>query len=246
MGAVWKSRCPTGLKAGELRADVTPMNNLALISIAIADDHPIFLEGLKLLLNESADMRVVGTATSGRAAIDMVRALKPDVLLLDLAMPELSGLDVLRELQSQLSGESRVRVVMLTAGIDDDQQLTALQEGACGILLKQAAADALFKCIRTVMAGQYWVGREAVASVVTALRRARVPTQPLPFGLTPRQMMIVHEVAAGATNRDVAGSLHMREDTVKHHLSSIYDKCGVSNRVELAMFAINHGLLKTE
>jgi len=222
------------------------MNGLSTISIVIADDHPIFLEGLKLLLHELPDMRVVGTATTGRAAIDAVHALRPDVLLLDLAMPQVSGLDVLRELHGQLDGERRVRVVVLTAGIDDEQQLEALEEGACGILLKQAAAEVLFKCIRTVMAGQYWVGRESVASVVAALRRARVPTDSLPFGLTPRQMTIVHEVAAGATNRDVAGLLHMREDTVKHHLSSIYDKCGVSNRVELAMFAVNHGLLKSE
>ena len=222
------------------------MSDLAPISIVIADDHPIFLEGLKLLLHEVPDMRVVGTATTGRAAIDVVRTLKPDVLLLDLAMPHLSGLEVLRDLQSQLDGEGRVRVVVLTAGIDDDQQLTALEEGACGILLKQAAAEVLFKCIRTVMAGQFWVGREAVASVVSALRRARVPANSLPFGLTARQLTIVHEVAAGATNRDVAGLLHLREDTVKHHLSSIYDKCGVSNRVELAMFAVNHGLLKPE
>ena len=222
------------------------MSDLAPVSIVIADDHPIFLEGLKLLLHEEPGMRVVGTATTGRAAIDMVRTLKPDVLLLDLAMPHLSGLEVLRDLQSQLHGEDRVRVVVLTAGIDDDQQLAALEEGACGILLKQAAAEVLFKCIRTVMAGQYWVGREAVASVVAALRRARAPANSLPFDLTARQWMIVQEVVAGATNRDIAGLLNMREDTVKHHLSSIYDKCGVSNRVELAMFAVNHGLLKPE
>jgi two-component system, NarL family, nitrate/nitrite response regulator NarL len=222
------------------------MSDLAPISIVIADDHPIFLEGLKLLLHEESDMRVVGTATTGRAAIDVVRTLKPDVLLLDLAMPHLSGLEVLRDLHSQLDGEDRVHVVVLTAGIDDDQQLAALEEGACGILLKQAAAEVLFKCIRCVMAGQYWVGREAVASVVAALRRARVPTNLVPFGLTARQLTVVRELAAGATNRDIAGLLNMREDTVKHHLSSIYDKCGVSNRVELAMFAVNHGLLKPE
>jgi two-component system, NarL family, nitrate/nitrite response regulator NarL len=222
------------------------MSDLAPISIVIADDHPIFLEGLKLLIHEVPDMRVVGTATTGRAAIDVVRTLKPDVLLLDLAMPQLSGLEVLRELHGQLDRAGHVRVVMLTAGIDDDQQLAALEEGACGILLKQAAAEVLFKCIRTVMAGQYWVGREAVASVVAALRRARVQTSSLPFDLTARQWTIVQEVVAGATNRDIAGLLNMREDTVKHHLSSIYDKCGVSNRVELAMFAVNHGLLKHE
>ena len=222
------------------------MSDTAPISIVIADDHPIFLDGLTLLLHEAPDMRVVGTATTGRAAIDMVRALKPNVLLLDLAMPRLSGLEVLRELQSHLDGQDRVRVVVLTAGIEDDQQLTALEEGACGIILKQAVTDLLFKCIRTVMAGQYWVGRESVASVVAALRRARVPGKVLPFGLTARQLTIVQEVAAGATNRDIATLLKMREDTVKHHLSSIYDKCGVSNRVELAMFAVNHGLLKRE
>ena len=222
------------------------MSHPAPISIVIADDHPIFLDGLKLLLHEAPDMRVVGTATTGRAAIDMVRALKPDVLLLDVAMPRLSGLEVLRDLHDLLEGGERLRVVVLTAGIDDEQQLAALEEGACGIILKQAVTDLLFKCIRTVMAGQYWVGREAVASVVSALRRARVPARSLPFGLTPRQLTIVQEVAAGATNRDIATLLTMREDTVKHHLSSIYDKCGVSNRVELAMFAVNHGLLKPE
>jgi two-component system nitrate/nitrite response regulator NarL len=222
------------------------VTDTAPISIVIADDHPIFLDGLALLLHEAPDMRVVGTATTGRAAIDMVRALKPNVLLLDLAMPRLSGLDVLRELQGHLEGEDRVRVIVLTAGIEDEQQLTALEEGACGIILKQAVTDLLFKCIRTVMAGQYWVGRESVASVVAALRRARVPANVLPFGLTARQLTIVQEVAAGATNRDIATLLKMREDTVKHHLSSIYDKCGVSNRVELAMFAVNHGLLKRE
>jgi two-component system nitrate/nitrite response regulator NarL len=222
------------------------VSDAAPISIVIADDHPIFLDGLTLLLHEAPDMRVVGTATTGRAAIDMVRALKPNVLLLDLAMPRLSGLEVLRELQSHLDGQDRVRVVVLTAGIEDDQQLTALEEGACGIILKQAVTDLLFKCIRTVMAGQYWVGRESVASVVAALRRARVPAKLLPFGLTARQLTIVQEVVAGATNRDIATLLKMREDTVKHHLSSIFDKCGVSNRVELAMFAVNHGLLKRE
>jgi two-component system nitrate/nitrite response regulator NarL len=222
------------------------VSNPAPISIVIADDHPIFLDGLTLLLHEAPDMRVVGTATTGRAAVDMVRALKPNVLLLDLAMPRLSGLEVLRELQSHLEGQDRVRVVVLTAGIEDDQQLAALEEGACGIILKQAVTDLLFKCIRTVMAGQYWVGRESVASVVAALRRARVPAKLLPFGLTARQLTIVQEVVAGATNRDIATLLAMREDTVKHHLSSIFDKCGVSNRVELAMFAVNHGLLKRE
>ena len=130
------------------------MIGLTPISIVIADDHPLFLDGLKLLLDDLRDMRVVGTATTGRAAIDLVRTLKPDVLLLDLAMPDLSGLEVLRDLQSRPDDKGRVRVVMLTAGIDDEQLLVALEEGACGILLKQVVAEVLFKCIRTVMAGQ--------------------------------------------------------------------------------------------
>ena len=213
------------------------------ISIVIADDHPIFRAGLKLLISAEADMRVVADVNGGRAAVDAVRSMKPDVLLLDVAMPVVPGLQVLRELREQLDADPPVRAILLTAGIDIEQQMAALEYGARGIILKDTVTELLFKCIRAVMTGEYWVRRESMSTLVIALRKAKsAPRETNAYGLTPRQMEIVREVAQGATNREIAAQLGIREDTIKQQLRAIYDKCGTSSRVELALFAVHHGL----
>ncbi len=217
------------------------------VRILIADDHAIFRAGLRKLLESERGMEVVGEAADGIEAAGLARQLHPDILLLDLAMPRASGLDALRELASD---ELPVRTVLLTAAIERKQIVEALQLGARGVVLKEAATALLFRCIRAVMEGQYWVGRESVTSLVKTLRQlAPGPGEEArqkKFGLTPRELEIVAVVVAGYTNREIAQKFSISEQTVKHHLSNIFDKLGVSTRLELALFAVNHNLIATD
>lgn len=213
------------------------------VRILIADDHPIFRDGLTRLLEANGSYRVVGVAGDGNETLRLVSELTPDLLLLDLSMPDSGGMDVLRA----LGPNPPVRILVLTASADEHQILEALRLGARGVLLKESATPLLYKCIDCVMRGQYWVGRDDVADLVQALRtlteRASNATRKRDvFGLTPRELEIVAGIAAGETNREIAERLSVREHTVKHHLTNIFDKVGVFSRLELAVFAINHGL----
>jgi two-component system, NarL family, nitrate/nitrite response regulator NarL len=215
------------------------------IRVLIADDHPIFREGLRKLLESEAGFEVVGEAQDGGEAVKMARQLRPDILLLDMAMPQVTGLLALQDLAE---GGDSVRTILLTASIDQDDMVTALQFGARGIVLKDAATQMLFKCIRCVMDGQYWVGREGVANLVQTLRRmiASAAEQPAKktFGLTKREMEIVGTIVSGYSNKEIAKKFTISEDTVKHHLTNIFNKTGVSSRLELALFAVNHKLVE--
>jgi two-component system nitrate/nitrite response regulator NarL len=219
------------------------------IRIVIADDHPIFRDGLRRLLEAEPDLKVVGEAQDGAEAVKLARQLKPDILLLDLAMPRVPGLDALREM-STASGPHAVRVILLTAAAEKKQIVEALQLGARGVVLKDSATQLLLKSIHTVMAGEYWVGRESVSNLVQYLRSlvqsSGEEARQKKFGLTPRELEIVSTVVAGYSNKEIAEYCKISEDTVKHHLSNIFDKLGVSTRLELALFAVNQSLpLKT-
>ena len=218
------------------------------IRIVIADDHPIFRDGLRRLLESESDMKVVGEACDGREAVKLATEIKPDILLLDLAMPHHTGLDALRDLNT--SGTGAVRIILLTAAVEKKQMVEALQLGARGVVLKDSATQLLLKSIHAVMAGEYWVGRDSVSNLVQYLRNlmqsTNEETKQKKFGLTPRELEIVSAVVAGYANREIAEYFKISEDTVKHHLSNIFDKLGVSTRLELALFAVNQGLpLKT-
>lgn len=212
--------------------------------ILIADDHTIFRDGLRRLLESEPEFQVVGEAADGVEALQSVQQLKPDILLLDLAMPRMPGLETLRELATQ--GAS-VRVILLTAQIEKRQIIEALQTGARGVIMKDAATQLLLKGIRTVMAGQFWVGREAVADMVGYLRDKAAQQPPSPakaYGLTKRELEILSTIVSGLSNKEIAQKFSLSEDTVKHHLTNIFDKVGVSSRLELALFAINHRLVE--
>jgi two-component system nitrate/nitrite response regulator NarL len=211
------------------------------IRVLIADDHAIFRRGLRSVLEAEPGFAVVGEAGDGEQAVQLSRSLLPDVLLLDLAMPGVSGMDALAELGT---APTPVRTILLTAGIEKPEIVKALQLGAAGVVLKSAATDLLFKSIRSVMAGQHWIGREAVSDLVEALR-AQVAVEPPArdrFGLTPRELEITSAVVAGLSNKEIARKLTLSEDTVKHHLTNIFNKMGASNRLELALFAVHHRL----
>ncbi|HKW66243.1 MAG TPA: response regulator transcription factor [Terriglobales bacterium] len=212
------------------------------VRILLADDHPIFRDGLRRLLETEPGFRVVGEASDGAEAVAMAKKLKPDLLLLDLAMPKHPGLEAVRELGNS---DTPVRILLLTAAVEKEQIVEALQLGARGVVLKESATQLLLNSIRAVMAGQYWVGRETISNLVEYLRGLLAPP-PAPkqkkFGLTPRELEIVSAVVAGFTNKDVAAHYKISEDTVKHHLSNIFDKLGVSTRLELALFAVHQDL----
>jgi two-component system nitrate/nitrite response regulator NarL len=184
-------------------------------------------------------IELVGEAEDGGQAIQLVQSLRPDVLLLDLHLPGAGGLDVLRQLAA-LNLETRA--VLLTAAIERGQMRTALVRGAWGVVLKQAATDLLIKCIRQVSRGEYWVGRDSVGDLVDALRNPeRIAAQP--GGLTPREQQIVSLIVTGASNKGIARSLGLNEQTVKNHLRKVFDKLRVANRVELALTAVEKGLV---
>ncbi len=205
------------------------------IRIVIADDHPIFRDGLRRLLEAEPGLKVVGEASDGTDAVKLARQLKPDILLLDLAMPRQPGLEALRDL-SVGTGANGVKVILLTAAAEKHQIVEALQLGARGVVLKDSATQLLLKSIHTVMTGEYWVGRENLVQSSSEESRQKK------FGLTPRELEIVSAVVAGYSNKEIAEYFKISEDTVKHHLSNIFDKLGVSTRLELALFAVNQAL----
>lgn len=214
------------------------------IQVLIADDHPIFRDGLRKLIENNQDMVVVGEASDGVEAVKIARQLKPDILLLDLAMPRKNGLEVLRDLHVSAIP---VRTILLTAIIDKRQVIEALQLGAYGVVLKESSTELMVKSIRSVMAGQFWLAQGSVSDLVQALRSSALPgnnsAEKRKFNLTTRELEIIKAIVAGYTNKDIAQRYSLSEHTVKHHLTSIFDKLGVSNRLELALFVVDHHLV---
>jgi DNA-binding NarL/FixJ family response regulator len=214
------------------------------VRILLADDHTIFRDGLRKLLEAESDFEVVGEAGDGAEAINMVEQIKPEILLLDLAMPRVPGLEALREV---IALKTPVKTILLTAAIEKKQIIEALQVGARGVVLKDAATQMLIRAIRTVINGQFWVGRESVVDMQAYLKN-QIASQPAPkaksYGLTRREIEILGTIVGGLSNKEIAQKFSLSEDTVKHHLTNIFDKVGVSSRLELALFAINNQLIE--
>ncbi|MGE5361896.1 MAG: response regulator [Bacteroidales bacterium] len=215
------------------------------IRIVIADDHPIFREGLRRLLESEPGLDVVAQAGDGEEAVRSVAELRPDILLLDLAMPRAGGLQALETIQQQ---HLDVKTIVVTAEIDGDDVLAALRRGARGVVMKESATHLLFRSIRAVMNNEYWVGHGSMSNLVEALRESAQQREELPpaMQLTPRELQVVAAIVEGASNKDLSQQLGLSEQTVKNHLSRIFDKVGVSSRLELALYAVHHGLTETD
>jgi two-component system, NarL family, nitrate/nitrite response regulator NarL len=211
------------------------------IRILVADDHAIFRDGLRKLLDGADDIQIVGEASNGVECTKMLAKLKPDILLLDLRMPEKDGLGVLEEINFD---STPTRVIVLTAAEDDRDVVRAMRLGARGVVLKQSATDLLHKSIRKVYEGEIWLDNRMTAEVIDAFKKSSESGQrrekPL---LSDREKEIVQLVAQGFRNREIGEKLFISEQTVKNHLHNIFDKLGVSDRLELALYAIHHRLI---
>ena len=217
------------------------------VRIAIADDHPTFRDGLRRLLKAESDLQVIGEASNGADVVHRVLELRPDILLLDVAMPPRDGMKVSRrgglDALHDLNGATpNTKTILFTAEVEAPEIVEAIQLGARGVLMKSAATQLLIESIGTVMAGAYWVGTHSVQNPVSYLQSQILEAEKRKFELTPREIEIVSVVADGLSNKEIAQTLKIADDTVKHHISNIFDKLGVSTRLELALFAFNQKL----
>lgn len=214
------------------------------IRIVVADDHPVVRFGVKNILTADLGFTVVGEAEDGDVAITETLEKEPDILLLDLQMPRLPGLEAMRAIMSR---SPRVKIVLLTSTITTQQVIEALQIGARGIVLKDAVSGELSEALRAVISGDYWINGQRVVNLLKALhdlmqKAAAVPEKKT-YGLTPRELEVVTCIVEGCSNKDIAKQFTISEETVKRHLSNVFDKTGVSTRLELALFAIAHKLV---
>ncbi len=211
-----------------------------MIRLILADDHPIVLDGLVQLFRVEPDFEVLARCRDGEEALREVRAHRPDVLVLDVRMPRLDGLEVLRKVRQD---ELATRVVLLTAAVEEEQLVEALRLGVGGVVLKEMAPHLLIEAVREVHRGGSWLDKGSVSRIVTKLLHQDEGRKEAAQLLTPRELEIVHMVARGLRNRAIAEQLLISEGTVKIHLHNIYQKLAVDGRLELAVYAQAKGLV---
>ena len=208
------------------------MTNANCIRVLSVDDHPLFREGVGVLINVQADMSLAGTASNGREGIEAFRALRPDITLMDLRLPDLSGLDVMIAIRSEFPGAS---VIVLTTFDGDMDAQRALKAGARGYLLKSMPAQQMLDMIRQVHAGNKRVPAEIAAGLAEHLGEE---------ALSQREVEVLQQVAAGHRNRDIAAKLFIAEETVKVHVKHIMDKLHANDRTQSVAIALRRGIIQ--
>jgi two-component system nitrate/nitrite response regulator NarL len=219
-------------------------NNFHPIRVVIADGQPMFRRGLRRLLESENGINVLAEASDAPGAVNLTRQLRPDILLVDIALPRLLELQGANDFASHLAP---IRMLVMLATIERANIIEAFRLGAHGIVLKTSPAYVLLQSIRSVMAGHYWLESEGVSILVEALRdllsQRNGATSTKEYGLTPRELDIIAKIANGRSNKEVGDEFSISERTVKHHLTNIFSKVGVSSRLQLALFAVNHHLM---
>ena len=216
------------------------------IRVLIADDNPFLRERLHRVLEGEADFLVVAEGATSTEALHLARQLRPDVLLLGRSMLGAYGKETLRELAAI---ESQVRTILMTERDHETDVVSALEIGARGVIANGSDSAMLFRSIRKVMEGEYWISRASVGDLVSAVRRLLVDAMEGASRkpkITPRQQEIIASVAAGRSNRQIAQQFSLSEDTVKRHLTNIFGRLGLSNRLELALFAVQQDLIEAQ
>lgn len=222
------------------------------IRLCLVDDHELVRRGIASLVSTQEDMEVVGEAASGEEALKVCMECRPDVVLMDLQMPGMDGVETTRRLKS---GQPEVRVLMLTSSEREADLLAALEAGAQGYLLKDLTPELFFSYIRRAHRGEIPISGSLTAQLMRGFRsgagasRSRVPASPAPGGhrsLTERELQVVRLVSRGATNEEIGMELNISANTVKNHLRNILAKLGLRNRAQAVTYAIQHGLIPDE
>jgi len=209
------------------------------IRVMLADDHPLFRRGVATLLAADRDFEVVGEAADGRQALEMARELMPDVILMDICMPVMDGMEATRLIKAEFP---HVRIVMLTVSDKERSLFDAVKNGAQGYLLKKIEPRALCGTLRGVMRGEAPMSRVMAARLLDEFaRQGRNPAAPQADSLTAREKEVLGEVAKGRSNKEIAATLAIAENTVKNHLKNILEKLHLENRVQAATFALRTG-----
>ena len=215
---------------------------MSSIRVLIADDHALFRRGVASLLAAESGFEVVGEAVDGQQALEMARELMPDVILMDVAMPVLDGLEATRLIKAEIP---YVRIVILTASDGERNLFEAIKDGAQGYLLKKLEPQALYGTLRGVVRGEAPVSRVMAGRLLEEFARLRRDPAPAPAAeLTVREREVLEHVAQGRSNKEIAAALAIAENTVKNHLKNILEKLHLENRVQAATFALREGLVK--
>jgi DNA-binding NarL/FixJ family response regulator len=210
------------------------------IRLVLADDHPLILQALEQLFETQPDFQVLARCVSVEETLRAVWQHRPDVLLLDLCMPETGGLTVLRKMKQE---EVRTRVVLLTGMVDEEEMLEAIHLGVCGVVLKDTPPALALQCVRAVHTGAQWLERRSISQALERLLQLDARRRQSESGLTSREVEIVRMVDAGLRNKEIACKLSISEGTVKLHLHHIFQKLNLANRLELIRYAQENGLV---
>jgi len=222
------------------------MHDAQPIRVFLVDDHAIMRSGLRLIIEKQANLKVVGEAGNRSDALAIAGQEQPDIILLDLYLPGTSGLDLIPEL---FAAASDTRILILTGVADPEAHARAMHLGAMGIVLKEKAPEVLIKAIEKVYKGEVWLDRSMIASVFGAKSRASLAKNSDPeaakiASLTERERMVISLISEGLRNKQIAERLFISETTVSHHLTSIFGKLQVSDRLGLIIYAYRHRLAK--
>lgn len=209
-----------------------------MIRVLIADDHHVVRRGLLFFLKTQKDIEVIGEAKNGIEAVELVESLQPDIVLMDLVMPEMDGIQATKKIKAKWPN---VAILMLTSFSDKDHVLPAIEAGAAGYQLKDIEPDELVNAIRQIIRGENIIHPAATSQLEEVLREEEnLPHVKNP--LTPRERDVLAELTKGKSNREIASSLFVTEKTVKTHISNIFTKLEVQDRTQAALYAVKHGL----
>lgn len=211
------------------------------IRILIADDHHVVRRGLAFFLKTQRDIEIIGEAGNGKEAVELARTLKPDLILMDLVMPEMDGIQATKIIKSEML---EIKIMMLTSFSDQDHVIPALEAGASGYQLKDIEPDELINCIKKIIAGENQLHPKATSHLLANLSNKESNEENLIEQLTKRELDVLKEIARGKSNKEIASSLFITEKTVKTHVSNLLSKLELADRTQAALYAVKNQLVE--